>query len=62
MPEVLVSMRGLYELNGKGRSIHGIAEDLGISRNTVRKYPCLAGAGSALTGSSEGETESKVRV
>ena len=32
------TVRELYELNGKGRSIHGIAEDLGISRNTVRKY------------------------
>ena len=32
------TVRELYELKGKGRSIHGIADDLGISRNTVRKY------------------------
>ncbi|MYC08242.1 MAG: response regulator transcription factor [Chloroflexi bacterium] len=31
-------MREIYELKGKGRSIRGIAEDLGISRATVRKY------------------------
>ena len=31
-------MRELYELKGKGRSIRGIADDLGISRVTVRKY------------------------
>ena len=30
-------MRELYELRGKGRSIYGIARDLGISRNTVRR-------------------------
>ncbi len=31
-------MRELYELKGKGRSIRGISDDLGISRVTVRKY------------------------
>ena len=31
-------MKEIYELNGKGRSIRGIADDLGISRNTVSKY------------------------
>ena len=31
------TVRELYELNGKGRSIRGIADDLGISRVTVRK-------------------------
>ena len=31
-------MRELYEMRGKGRSIEGIARDLGISRNTVRRY------------------------
>lgn len=32
------TVREIYELKGKGRSIRGIAEDLGISRATVRKY------------------------
>ena len=32
------TVRELYELKGKGRSIRGIAGDLGISRATVRKY------------------------
>ena len=31
-------MKQLYELNGEGRSIRRIARDLGISRNSVRKY------------------------
>ncbi len=31
-------MREIYELKGKGRSIRGTADDLGISRVTVRKY------------------------
>ena len=31
-------MKGLYELKGEGESIRGIAERLGVSRNTVRKY------------------------
>ena len=31
-------VKELYELRGKGRSIDGIARDLGISRNTVRRY------------------------
>ena len=31
-------VRELYELKGDGRSIHGIAREMGISRNTVRKY------------------------
>ena len=31
-------MKELYELKGKGRSMRGIASDLSISRNTVRKY------------------------
>ena len=32
------TVKELYELKGKGRSIRGIADDLGISRVTVRKY------------------------
>jgi len=32
------TVRELYELKGKGRSMRGIASDLGISRDTVRKY------------------------
>ena len=31
------TVRELYELKGKGRSIRGIADDLGISRVTVSK-------------------------
>ena len=31
-------VREIYELKGKGRSMRGIAEDLDISRVTVRKY------------------------
>ena len=27
-----------YDMNGAGRSIRGIAEDLGVARNTVRRY------------------------
>ena len=31
-------MKQLYELHGEGRSIRGIARDLEVSRNSVRKY------------------------
>jgi transposase len=31
-------VRRLYELHGQGKSIRGMAAQLGISRNTVRKY------------------------
>ena len=31
-------MKELYELKGEGRSLRGIARDLGIWRNSVRKY------------------------
>ena len=31
-------MKEIYEMKGAGRSIRGIAEDLGISQNTVRRY------------------------
>ena len=31
-------VKELYELKGEGRSIRGIARELGISRNSVRKY------------------------
>ena len=31
-------MKELYELKGEGNSIRGIARELGISRNTVRRY------------------------
>jgi DNA invertase Pin-like site-specific DNA recombinase len=31
-------VRAMYELKGKGESIRGIARELGLSRNTVRKY------------------------
>ncbi len=32
------TVKELYELKGEGRSMRGIASDLGISRATVRKY------------------------
>ena len=31
-------MKEIYEKKGAGRSIRGIAGDLGIARNTVRRY------------------------
>ena len=31
-------MKELYELKGDGKSIRGIARELGVSRNSVRKY------------------------
>ena len=31
-------MKDLYELKGQGTSIRGIARELGVSRNSVRKY------------------------
>ena len=31
-------MKESYEMKGAGRSIRGIADDLGIARNTVRRY------------------------
>lgn len=31
-------VKELYELKGEGLSIRGIARELGISRNSVRKY------------------------
>jgi transposase len=31
-------VRAMYELSGKGQSVRGIARELGLSRNTVRKY------------------------
>ena len=31
-------MKELYELKGEGQSLRGIARELGISRNTVRRY------------------------
>ena len=31
-------MKEIYEMKGAGRSIRGIAEDLGVARNTVRRY------------------------
>ena len=31
-------MKQIYSLHAQGRSIRGIADELGISRNTVRKY------------------------
>ena len=31
-------MEELYEMKGEGQSIRGIARELGISRNSVRKY------------------------
>jgi len=31
-------VRAMYELKGTGKSIRGIARELGISRNTVRRY------------------------
>ena len=32
------TMKELYEMKGKGHSIRGIARELGLSRNSVRKY------------------------
>ena len=32
------TVKQLYELHGEGRSIRGIARDIGVSRNSVRKY------------------------
>ncbi len=32
------TVKELYELKGQGRSIRGIARELGVSRNSVRKY------------------------
>ena len=31
-------VKEIYEMKGAGRSIRGIADDLGIARNTVRRY------------------------
>ena len=31
-------VKEIYEMKGAGRSIRGIAEDLGVARNTVRRY------------------------
>ena len=36
-------VKELYELKGEGRSIRGIARELGVSRNTVRKYARASG-------------------
>ena len=36
-------MKEIYEMKGAGRSIRGVADDLGIARNTVRRYPRLRG-------------------
>ena len=42
----------VYEMKGAGRSIRGIADDLGIARNIVRRYlnpggPAAQGADTA---------------
>ena len=31
-------MKEIYEMKGAGRSVRGIADELGIARNTVRRY------------------------
>ena len=31
-------VKEICEIKGSGRSIRGIAEDLGVARNTVRRY------------------------
>ena len=31
-------VKEIYEMKGAGRSIRGIAGDLGVARNTVRRY------------------------
>ena len=36
-------MKEIYEMKGAGRSIRGIAGELGIARDTVRRYPRLRG-------------------
>ena len=36
-------VKEIYEKKGAGRSIRGIADDLGIARNTGRLYPRLRG-------------------
>ena len=32
------TMKDLYEMRGQGHSIRGITRELGVSRNSVRKY------------------------
>ena len=44
------TVKELYELKGEGRSIRGIARELGVSRNSVRRV-------SEVAGSAEGEAE-----
>ena len=31
-------VKEIYEMKGAGRSIRGITDDLGVARNTVRRY------------------------
>ena len=40
-------VKEIYEMKGAGRSIRGIAGELGIARNTVRRYLKVAGGHAA---------------
>ena len=49
-------MKEIYEMKREGRSIRGIGDDLGVARNTVRRYlkspeamrPLRVGSGACL--------------
>ena len=34
-------LKEIYEMHGQGHSARAIAQELGLARNTVLKYPCL---------------------
>ena len=55
-------MREIYELKGKGRSIRGIADDLGISRATVRKYARSEGVPKPKARAKRGKSEEGIEA